>query len=161
MRNKNKHFPHSGFTLIELLVVIAIIALLSSIGLVAMQNSRQKSRDTRRLADMATMNNALELYFAENKGYPTGVSGIPTGITPTYANTLAKEPPTADGVCIGQTHTNYPTIPANQYYYEATGTSIIFNGNTVWSDYNYYFCLGDKTGNFPPGLHIMKPGGVR
>ena len=157
-----KDFTQAGFTLIELLVVVAIIALMSAIALVSLQSSREQSRNTKRLSDMATMNSALELYFAENKGYPSESGGLPIGLTPTYASTLAKEPITADGVCIGQTNPTFPTVPANTYYYEATGTSYIgANGGTVYSDYNYYFCLGAKTGNFPAGNRYMKPTGVK
>ena len=160
-RMRNKKINPQGFTLIELLVVVAIIALLSSIALVSLQNSRQKSRDTRRLADMATMNSALELFHADNKGYPGSGGGVPVGLTPSYASTVATAPPTADGVCIGLLNPVDATKSANMYYYEATGTSQVVNGITVYPDYNYYFCLGAKTGNFDPGLRYMKPSGVR
>lgn len=52
-----------GFTLIELLVVIAIIALLSSVVLASISSSREKARDTKRLADMRQVQIALELYY--------------------------------------------------------------------------------------------------
>ena len=71
-----------GFTLIELLVVVAIIALLSSIALIALASARLKSRNAKRLSDMVQMNNALELYFATFKGYPSGTVGVPASGTP-------------------------------------------------------------------------------
>ncbi len=59
-----------GFTLIELLVVIAIIGLLSSVVLASLNSARQKSRDSRRIADMLQIRTALELYYDTNRAYP-------------------------------------------------------------------------------------------
>lgn len=67
----------SGFTLIELLVVISIIGLLSSITLVALVSARQKARMVKRVADLAQVAKALELYYNDNNSYPdTGWGGI-------------------------------------------------------------------------------------
>jgi len=64
---KNK----KGFTLIELLVVISVIGMLSTFALVALQNSRIKARDARRLADIKQIQKALELYYdANDNQYP-------------------------------------------------------------------------------------------
>jgi prepilin-type N-terminal cleavage/methylation domain-containing protein len=62
MFNKNK----KGFTLIELLMVISIIGLLSSIVLSSLSTARQKARDTKRIADLKQIQNAVELYAFEN-----------------------------------------------------------------------------------------------
>ncbi|HET9699140.1 MAG TPA: prepilin-type N-terminal cleavage/methylation domain-containing protein, partial [Terriglobales bacterium] len=62
IRRRKASRRDEGFTLIELLVVVAIISLLSSIGLIAFQDARQKSRDAKRLSDMTQMANALEIY---------------------------------------------------------------------------------------------------
>jgi len=75
-RNKN----NLGFTLIELLVVISIIGLLASIILVSLNSSRAKARDARKLADLGTIQQALELYALDHNGvyppalYPNGQS---------------------------------------------------------------------------------------
>lgn len=60
----------SGFTLIELLVVISIIAILVAAGTVSWTNAQVKGRDTKRKADIRTIQNALELYFQTNGRYP-------------------------------------------------------------------------------------------
>lgn len=59
-----------GFTLVELLVVIAIIGLLTTIGVVALNDARLKSRDAKRLGDVKQLGNALELYYAGVSTYP-------------------------------------------------------------------------------------------
>jgi len=165
-RDKNQ----KGFTLIELLVVIAIIALLSSIALIALIQARQKSRDAKRLGDMTQMNTALELYFAFYKGYPDVSAGVPTGgISPQFLSTLPKSPIPGDGVCDGLSHSAACSaedpacagVLANTYYYIPSGTSYVINGTTVYPEYMYFFCLGQKTGNFEPGERILTPRGVR
>ncbi len=148
-----------GFTLIEVLVVVAIIALLSSVALIAFMSAREKSRNVKRLADMTQMNTGLELYNAQNKGYPDVVNGVPVGMTPTYLTTFPRSPIPPDGYC-GEV-TNPLGYPANDYYYVPTGDFDIINGVTIWSDYIYYFCLGQQTGNFLPGIRALTPKGVR
>jgi len=61
-----------GFTLIEMLIVITIIALLASLILVGMGGARAKARDSRRIADLHNVQNALELYYAKGGAYPVG-----------------------------------------------------------------------------------------
>lgn len=50
----------SGFTLVELLVTLGIITLLLSMSLVAINNARIRSRDAKRIADLRTIQSALE-----------------------------------------------------------------------------------------------------
>ena len=156
--NKKQKFQ-IGFTLIELLVVIAIIALLSSIVMIGLLSARQKSRNVKRLADMTQMNTALELFNAYNKGYPDTLAGSPQGMTPTFLSSLPATPTPPDGSC-GEIQ-NPEGQMANSYYYTPTGTSFILNGQTLYPDYLYYFCLGATTGNFAEGLRILTPKGVR
>ena len=152
-----------GFTLIELLVVVAIIALLSPIALIAMISARQKSRNVKRLGDMTQMNTALELYFAANKGYPSGTNGVPLDLSPDFASSIPTAPMPADGVCDYITHSSpVPAgISANTYYYIHSGTSYLVGGKTIYPDYAYYFCLGNKTGNFEAGERVITPTGVK
>jgi len=64
---KNKRL---GFTLIELLVVVSIIALLSTAGLIALRTAQRAGRDAKRISDMRSVQNALEIYFNRSGSYP-------------------------------------------------------------------------------------------
>jgi len=69
-----------AFTLIELLVVIAIIGLLSTIAVVSLVNTRNKSRDTKRAADIRQIVSALQLYYDDIGTYPNpGTLGCAAG----------------------------------------------------------------------------------
>jgi len=61
-----------GFTLVELLVVIAVIGVLMGIAVVSLNPAglHNRAQDSRRLADLATIQSAMELYFADHNGYP-------------------------------------------------------------------------------------------
>lgn len=65
-----KTLSHKGFTLIELLVVIAIIALLTAIVTSNFASSKAKSRDAKRVSDIAQLQLALTLYFDRCNDYP-------------------------------------------------------------------------------------------
>lgn len=51
-----------GFTIIELIVCVSIIALLATTISVSTVRARERSRDTKRLADLSQVQTALELY---------------------------------------------------------------------------------------------------
>jgi prepilin-type N-terminal cleavage/methylation domain-containing protein len=59
-----------GFTLIELLVVVAIIGVLATIVLASLSDARARARDAKRLADIRTIQTALEVYYLDNGTYP-------------------------------------------------------------------------------------------
>ena len=59
-----------GFTLIELLVSISIIIALTSIGFVNFRVTSQKSRNSKREADIAQVRAALEIYRSTYTTYP-------------------------------------------------------------------------------------------
>jgi prepilin-type N-terminal cleavage/methylation domain-containing protein len=66
-----------GFTLIELLVVISIISLLSSIVLVAVQDSRDKARQTSYRQYIAEVIKSIELYrVSSTDGGPPDVGQV-------------------------------------------------------------------------------------
>lgn len=67
---KNQMKNQKSFTLIELLVVIAVIGLISSVVLVNLKGVREKARDARRMADLAELQKAVELYIDKYEDVP-------------------------------------------------------------------------------------------
>lgn len=166
---RNKNIKQNGFTLIELLVVVAIIALLTSIALIAFTSARQKSRNAKRLSDMVQMLNAVELFNAQNKGYPDDIApqdGIPDGVSPKFAATIPTAPVPPDSTLCEANYSpcgsaGQPAcVMANTYYYVPSNCQLV-NGLSVCRDFDYYFCLGDQTGNFAGGVRTLTPQGVK
>lgn len=60
----------SGFTLIEILVTILIISVLTGIGTLVYTSAQRSGRDSKRQADLKRVQNALELYYADEHSYP-------------------------------------------------------------------------------------------
>lgn len=79
-----------GFTLIELMVVIAIIGLLASIITISLVSSKAKGRDAKRVADVRTIQLALETYYNDNGTYPVTIYNAP--FTPNYLTTVPTDP---------------------------------------------------------------------
>jgi len=91
-----------GFTFVELLVSITIIAVLAAIGAVSYSSTSQRSRDTKRLADVESIRSALELYRSEQGEYPalqpgglgcltsTKIEDVGSGII--YLNPIPTDP---------------------------------------------------------------------
>jgi|CXWL01.1.fsa_nt_gi general secretion pathway protein G len=94
-----------AFTLIELLVVIAIIGILSSVVLASLNTARLKSRDTRRLADIKQIQNALALYFDANSSYPADIYAASV-LAPTYISQVPQDP-------VGQINYPYTGLDTN------------------------------------------------
>lgn len=77
-----------GFSLIELLVVISIMAILVTVSVVSYSNVRRSSRDSRRLADLENLRQALVMYRSDMGCYPPQLAnlvdeGYWTGAIPT------------------------------------------------------------------------------
>ena len=66
----------SGFTLIELLVVVLIIAIVASIGLIALMNALDKARQRGTMADMRTVSKAIEAYSIDHGQPPDDAGGM-------------------------------------------------------------------------------------
>lgn len=67
----SEHCESKGFTLIELLLVVGIIMVLAALVIVSVSKARARSRDGKRIADLSTIQLAMEMY-KDSKGtyYP-------------------------------------------------------------------------------------------
>ena len=73
-----------GFTLVELMVVIVIIGLLATVVMINVLPSQDKAMATKAKADIATLEQAMEMYRLDNLTYPGGSDGL---------NALVAAPP--------------------------------------------------------------------
>jgi len=81
----------SGFTIVELLIVIVVIAILAAISIVAYSGIQQRARDTERMAELSSLQKALEIYHAEKGGYPLCGSTSGPNLTPILTSGTAYD----------------------------------------------------------------------
>lgn len=128
----------AGFTLIELMLVVLIIGILSGtmLGVINIRGIQAKSRDARRVGDIKKIQTALELYFADYRGYPKrttwenvnlGATPLKNNLTPNYINKMPTDPLVSN-----------PSVP------KATPDGVsCFNGK---NSYGYYYITTNCTG---------------
>ncbi len=117
-----------GFTLVELLVVIAIIALLASVVLAALGQSRQKADVAKAQGDFRAIGHALELYRQDHNGLPPGGAGLT--LNELVTNYISAYMPAV------------PKMPANLI----TSPDVYYYTNPRDSDGKNYNC-GSPSGN--------------
>lgn len=70
-------FRPSGFTLIELMIVVAAIAILAAIALPAFNEQVRKSRRSEAMADVGSLQLAMERWRADHPTYVGSGAGYP------------------------------------------------------------------------------------
>ena len=65
-----------GFTLVELMVVIVIIGLLATIVVINVMPAADRAAVTKARADIATLEQGIDLYQLNNRRYPTSEEGL-------------------------------------------------------------------------------------
>lgn len=74
MRRERRH--EAGFTLVELMVVIVIIGLLATVVIVNVLPSRDVAMVAKTRADIALIEQGLEMYRLDNFAYPSADQGL-------------------------------------------------------------------------------------
>ncbi len=119
----------SGFTFIELLVSVTIVAVMMSVAAVAYSNVNQRSRDSKRRADLETIRSALEICRANTGTYPASITGSITCSDGAVTLTATPADPLNSGVHVysytRSTTTTYTLsaqleLPANPTAYQVT-----------------------------------------
>ncbi|NTU72950.1 type II secretion system protein [Candidatus Roizmanbacteria bacterium] len=122
----NKQFTTSdGFTLIELMIAIAIMGVLSALVSGQFVTSLIKGRDTQRKEDLHQIQTALEMYYEDNKVYPTSL--------PWTREFCASDPCQTGNK---KYMLKIPNDPINK-----SNTSIKYNYVSNGAEYQLYTCL--------------------
>lgn len=80
--SKKRKRSENGFTLIELMVVIVIIGLLTTIVALNVLPSQDRAMTEKARADVALIEQALEMYRLDNLTYPSTEQGLAALKTP-------------------------------------------------------------------------------
>lgn len=66
-----KNINKSAFTLIELMLAMVILSILSILLIGNFNTTMKRGRDASRKNDLSQLQKALEVYYEDNRGYPT------------------------------------------------------------------------------------------
>ena len=157
--NKNK----LAFTLVEMLVVIAVIGILTTLAVVAVQNSRESTRNAKRVADIKQIQNALELYYNDNNAYPnTLIPGeVLSSNSITYIQQIPFAPTPNDGACSEEENAYTYINPYRlDYFYIDEEQWTYDNWDYDRNYYNIHFCIGEKSGGLLAGEIVASPRGL-
>lgn len=72
----------NGFSLVELMVVLFIIGLLASVVIINVLPSQDKAMRVKAEADIATLNQALEMFRLDTATYPGAADGLTALVNP-------------------------------------------------------------------------------
>ena len=81
-----------GFSLVELMVVIVILGLLATIVIINVMPAADRAAATKARADIATLEQGIELYRLDNQRYPTGEEGLQALVAGDYIRRLPNDP---------------------------------------------------------------------
>ena len=81
-----------GFTLVELMVVIVIIGLLATIVVINVMPAMDRAATTKARADIATLEQGIEMYRLDHMRYPTGEEGLQALLAGDYVRRLPNDP---------------------------------------------------------------------
>lgn len=113
-----------AFTLIELLIVISIVGILTALITTNLQGARSRARDTRRKADLHTIDQSLRLYYNDAKQFPVsdasyqivGCGTIATPLACSWEGTFATDSSTYVGSLPTDPSSSSTSVINYQYY---------------------------------------------
>jgi prepilin-type N-terminal cleavage/methylation domain-containing protein len=125
MPSFSKKLNNHSFTLIELLIVIAILALLMSIIIITLNPSEllKQTRDTKRISNLKSINNALSIFQATKPTTSMGTASI------VYISI-----PDSSSTC---TNLSLPTLPTGYTYQCSTTANYKKTDGTGWIPVNF------------------------
>jgi general secretion pathway protein G len=84
--------PQNGFTLVELMVVLVIIGLLATVVIINVLPAQDKAMVGKSRADVALLDQGLEMYKLNNLNYPGAGEGLQALVTRGVIKKLPKDP---------------------------------------------------------------------
>ncbi|HNW96561.1 MAG TPA: SUMF1/EgtB/PvdO family nonheme iron enzyme [Candidatus Paceibacterota bacterium] len=141
-----------GFTLIELLIVIAILALLMSIIVITLNPAEilKKTRDSKRISDLATLEKALSIFLTTKK----------TAVLGTYQIVYVSLPATNSNC----SDLILPALPTGYTYQCSTMDNYRKTNGTGWIPVNFESLdVGSPMSSLPidPNNNFSASGSVR
>lgn len=128
-----------GFTLVELMVVITVIAILMTIAIVSFTRIQKQARDTKRKADIRTLETALQAYYTEFQAYP--LSSSPVAVTQASPGPLAALSP------------YIPSIPSAPLGSTGTNTSYTYVSDD--NGFTYALCVSLETASTSGAMWVV------
>lgn len=87
-----KRKDEEGFTLVELMVVIVIIGLLATVVVINVLPAQDTARMRKAEADIATLEQGVEMYRLNRMNYPSGGDGLQALVTEGFIKRLPDDP---------------------------------------------------------------------
>ena len=81
-----------GFSLVELMVVIVILGLLATIVIINVMPAVDRAANTKARADIATLEQAIEMYRLDHLTYPPVAEGLQALTAGRYIRRLPEDP---------------------------------------------------------------------
>ena len=96
MKRRKDEMPRrreeEGFTLVELMVVIVIIGLLATVVVINVMPASDRAAVTKARADIATLEQGIEMYRLTNMRYPSGTEGLQALVAGNQIRSLPQDP---------------------------------------------------------------------
>ena len=81
-----------GFTLVELMVVLVILALLATIVIINVMPAAEHAKVTTAQTSVRTLEQAVDMYYLDNRRYPTSQEGLQPLLAGRYLRRLENDP---------------------------------------------------------------------